>query len=96
LRRQQNSTQDFAGLRLDVPTIQQQARLARLEAATAHAGHCAVVLYRDRDDVPHLLADAVQAGRVVAGFGLLVLPMPRGLDEWIDAAEAHRLAFPGA
>ena len=78
-----------------MPTIQQQARLARLEAATAHAGHVGVILYADRDDVPGLIAEAQRAGRVAPGFGLLVLPMPRGLDEWQAMAEAHRLAFPG-
>ncbi len=78
-----------------MPTAQQVARLARLEAATEHAGHCAVVLYAHRADVPRLLAEAQRAGRVAPGYGLLVLPEPLALDEWGDAVAAHRLAFPG-
>lgn len=78
-----------------MPTIQQQTRLARLEAATEHAGHCAVVLYRDRGDVPGLIAEAQRAGRIAPGYGLLVLPEPLALGEWGDAVAAHRLAFPG-
>lgn len=71
-----------------MPNAQQVARLARLESATEHAEHCAVVLYAHRDDVPRLLAEAVRAGHVSPHHGLLVLPQPLPLAEWSGKAEA--------
>lgn len=73
-----------------MPTVQQQTRLARLESATEHAEHRAVVLYAHRDDVPRLLAEAVRAGHVSPNHGLLVLPQPLPLAEWSGRAEALR------
>lgn len=72
-----------------MPTIQQQTRLARLEAATAHRAHVGIVLYRDPADVPRLLAKAMSAGHVVSGYGLLVIPEPLPRDEWLVAAREH-------
>lgn len=72
-----------------MPTATQEARLARLEAATATRAHAGVVLYRDRADVPGLLAEAQRAGRVAEGFGLLVIPEPLPRDEWLVAAREH-------
>ena len=65
-----------------MPTTQQQMRLARLEAATAHRSHSGVILYRDRAEVPGLLAEAQRAGRIAEGFGVLALPEPLPISKW--------------
>lgn len=72
-----------------MPTVAQLARLERLEAEADHRAHAGVVLYRDRADVPALLAEAQHDEHVADGFGLLVIPAPLSRDEWTVAAGEH-------
>ena len=55
-------------------TTKLEAKLARIEARRAVRKHSPVIEYRDRADVPALIAERVAQGRIAPQAGVLVVP----------------------
>lgn len=62
-----------------------ETRLGRIEAGVLHRAHVPIIRYRDRADIPALLAAVPPTP-----WGCLVLPMPLDLDDWIMAMQRWR------